>query len=166
VAGKHGVIIIRDKVKPGDLGMLLYLHGTIYAAERGYDLSFEGDIAASLGRFAAEKAGGGSNLWIAESGRRVVGTVGILRRADGEAQLRWILVHPDFRRRGLGGRLLSAAVDYSRRCGYRHVYLNHVEPDSPALPLYLALGFRETDRRDVRLWGKQFTSIAYRLDLA
>ncbi len=158
-------ITIRDTVRPGDLGMLLYLHGVIYAAERGYDLTFEGDIAASLARFAADKACGGCKLWVAESGGRIVGTVGILRRDDGEARLRWILVHPDCRRRGLGGKLLATAVSYCRQHGYRHIYLSYVEPDSPAIPLYQALGFRETSRHDVRLWGGKFTGIEYRLDL-
>lgn len=158
-------ITIRDTVKPGDLGMLLYLHGVIYASERSYDLSFEGDIAASLARFAAVAAHGGSKLWVAERDGRIVGTVGILRREDGEAQLRWIIVQPDCRQRGLGRKLLAVAVAYCRQYGYRQVYLSHVEPDSPAIPLYQALGFRETSRQAVRLWGKEFIGIEYRLDL-
>lgn len=45
-------IRIRSELKPGDVGYLTYLHGVIYASERGWDHTFEAYVARPLAEFA------------------------------------------------------------------------------------------------------------------
>jgi len=40
---------IRHNFLPGDIGRICYLHGTLYAAEQGWDYTFEADVARPKG---------------------------------------------------------------------------------------------------------------------
>jgi hypothetical protein len=40
---------IRTEPKPGDIGYVIYLHGTLYAQEYSLDQTFEGDVAIRMG---------------------------------------------------------------------------------------------------------------------
>jgi GNAT superfamily N-acetyltransferase len=51
-------------------------------------------------------------------------------------------VAPEFRSRGLGGRLLQAAIAWARARGARCVCLGVTLAESPAMRMYLAAGFR------------------------
>ncbi|WP_051198348.1 GNAT family N-acetyltransferase [Gordonia shandongensis] len=53
---------------------------------------------------------------------------------------------PDSRRRGLGGRLVSVALDHAARAGHHGVSLS-VEKGNPARRLYERLGFVDVDGR-------------------
>jgi ribosomal protein S18 acetylase RimI-like enzyme len=52
-----------------------------------------------------------------------------------------IAVAPQWRRRGIGRRLLTAAAARAERCGHTEISLS-VMPDNPARELYLQSGFR------------------------
>jgi N-acetylglutamate synthase-like GNAT family acetyltransferase len=60
---------------------------------------------------------------VSELGNRIVGCVAVMRHSEEEAQLRWLLVHPDARERDLGRRLISEALNFCREAGYARVYL-------------------------------------------
>jgi len=79
---------IHTNFRPGDLGYIIYLHGSLYAAEYGLDHTFEGEVAARMGEFAKsfdpkkdyskepttlvefrlEEVGEGTRLTVVESG--------------------------------------------------------------------------------------------------
>ena len=58
-----------------------------------------------------------------------------------------IAVAPQWRRRGIGRRLLAAAVARAQRSGHREISLS-VMPDNPARELYLQAGFRRVTTVD------------------
>jgi GNAT superfamily N-acetyltransferase len=65
-----------------------------------------------------------------------------LRRCASDVEIAYFGLLPDFIGRGLGGALLTAAVDEAWRSGARRVWLHTCTLDSPnALPNYLARGF-------------------------
>lgn len=69
----------------------------------------------------------------ADAGRLYVG------RYDGELRIIDIALLPEFRRRGVGTRLLRELLDEARAAGRRVVI--HVEHENPARSLYDRLGF-------------------------
>ena len=95
---------------------------------------------------------------------RLVGSIAIARREDGQAQLRWFLLHPDAR--GLGRRLLDNALAISRAAGYRSIYLWTVDPLTTAARLYASAGFHRTETRPrTALWGSTLAEERYDLTL-
>jgi GNAT superfamily N-acetyltransferase len=63
--------------------------------------------------------------------------------ADGSVEIAYFGLRPAFFGRGLGGELLTRAVEEAWRVGARRVWLHTCSLDSPrALPNYLARGFR------------------------
>ncbi|HPA95156.1 MAG TPA: GNAT family N-acetyltransferase [Thermoanaerobaculia bacterium] len=65
----------------------------------------------------------------------------------GEAELLRVGCDPGHRRRGLGRRLLAAALDALAAAGVERCFLDVAAGNHAALALYRSLGFRETGRR-------------------
>lgn len=160
-------ITIRTGPRPGDLGRVLTMHGEFYAREHGFDEEFEAHVARGLADFAAALAAGGEpgRLWAAERDGHVVGTVALTDEGGGLAQLRWFLVDPSARGTGLGRRLLGVLLEHARERGYRQIGLWTVDRLETAAHLYLAAGFRVTERRSVRQWGHDLDELRYDLHL-
>ena len=159
-------VTLRCELRPGDLGRLTELHGRLYAEEYGFDPRFEAYVAESLGELVQRGRPERDRLWLAELSGRLVGSVGILGRENGAAQLRWFLVHTDARRRGLGSRLLREAVEFARAAGSRSLYLWTVSPLADAARLYIAAGFRLTEETPAAApWGVMLREQRYDLEL-
>jgi ribosomal-protein-alanine N-acetyltransferase len=76
----------------------------------------------------------------------VVGYVVTWVAAD-EGDLSNLAVVPEMRRRGLGGRLLDAAIERARAAGVRALYLEVRESNATALRLYSSRRFASVGRR-------------------
>ena len=114
---------IRHELKPGDLGYLIYLHGSLYAKEYKYDQTFEAYVAHGLVEFVKAFNPYRDRIWLAEAEGRIVGSIAIVRSTKLEAQLRWYLVHPDYRGRGLGKILIQEALNFCKDRQYNSVLL-------------------------------------------
>lgn len=156
---------IRHRLRPGDIGALARLHGLLYAQEQGWDLSFEAYVADGLAEFVRDHRPDRDRIWLAEAGGRIVGSIAIVGRPQGTAQLRWFLVIPSFRGRGLGTRLMRAALRFCRARGCRAVYLWTTSELREAARLYERFGFRRTAARTHRVWGARVTEERYDLRL-
>lgn len=157
-------IVIRHDLRPSDLGRVTELHGEVYAEEYGFDHTFEAYVASTLAEFGLGLRPGRDRLWLAEWQGRLVGSAGIIGRDDGAAQLRWFLVHPDARGRGLGSRLLATCLDFCRSAGYRSVFLWTVDELEDAARHYRRFGFRKTQEKPPEvLWGRRVAEQRYDL---
>ena len=143
---------IRHELKPGDLGMVVHLHGVLYAREHGLDTTFEPYVAKPLADFVL---GGSGRLWIAEEGDRMVGSIALVDADPGIGQLRWFLVVPEARGTGLGRRLLDEALAYARQRGLTHIYLWSFATLTDALRLYERAGFRTTETKTASDVGRR-----------
>jgi GNAT superfamily N-acetyltransferase len=76
--------------------------------------------------------------FLAVKGEQVAGTVTAISYGQELAWVGMLLVRPDFRRKGIGRRLMEHAVEYARGVGIRCIRLDA----TPAgLPLYQKIGF-------------------------
>lgn len=143
---------LRHDLRPGDLGSLVSLHGTVYAQECGFDWTFEAHIARLLGEFVQARTDF-DQLWIAEWQGRLVGSIAVVSHSGKDAQLCWLLVDPSARSLGLDRRLLHEAVAFCRRCGYECVFLRNVPVLTAVSGLFRSVGFEKVEERPSERWG-------------
>ncbi len=157
-------VTIRNELRPGDLGYLIYLHGTLYAAECGWDHTFEAYAAGPLAEFArAPKPR--DRIWIVEHQGQVAGSIAIVETEKRQAQLRWFLLHPSLRGCGLGRFLLAEAVSFCRKSGYAKIHLWTTRNLTTAAHLYQSAGFELCEEITHPLWGQMVTEQRYELRL-
>jgi DNA-binding MarR family transcriptional regulator/N-acetylglutamate synthase-like GNAT family acetyltransferase len=118
----QGRVTVRQP-EAGDLGWMVERHGALYAAEYGWDASFEALVARIVADFGAEHDPARERAWIAELDGRRAGCI-LCVRADGEtAKLRILLVEPWARGHGIGSRLVDECIAFARAAGYRRMVL-------------------------------------------
>lgn len=142
-------IIIRTH-KPGDVGYIAYRHGVLYEKEYGLDPIFERYVFASLADFINNPSVG--EIWVAEAYGEIVGFVAIVKSDEENAQLRWFLIEPEYRGRGLGHRLLNEAMLYCKRKKIKHVFLWTFAELAAARHLYSSIGFVRTEEEKNETW--------------
>jgi N-acetylglutamate synthase-like GNAT family acetyltransferase len=156
---------IRHELKPGDIGYLIYLHGILYAKEYKYDQTFEVYVAHGLVEFVKSFNPYRDRIWLAEAEGRIIGAVAIVRTSKVEAQLRWYLIHPDYRGQGLGKILLQEALKFCKERKYASVFLWTASELTTASNLYLQAGFKKTEVKSHNVWGKFISEERYDLKL-
>jgi N-acetylglutamate synthase-like GNAT family acetyltransferase len=154
-------VVIRTADRPGDLGWIVQAHGELYARELGWDASFERLVAGIVGELDPAR----DVVWIAELDGERVGCVSCMAGDDGDAVLRILLVHPDGRGHGIGGRLVDTCVDHARTQGFKRLRLWTTNWQEAARQVYLRRGFTLVDEQPARRFGVEVTGETYRLDL-
>jgi DNA-binding MarR family transcriptional regulator/ribosomal protein S18 acetylase RimI-like enzyme len=131
---------LRDP-RPGDMGWVAQSHGAFYAAEYGFDSSFEGLVADIAAKFLASFDPARERCWIADIEGAPVGSVFLVRHSDEVAKLRLLLVDPAGRGQGLGRRLVGECIGFARQCGYRKITLWTQSILAAARKIYQDQGF-------------------------
>lgn len=104
---------------------------------------------------------GASGFWVAILEDDVIGMIGVQRTSDDSADIRRLRVRPQYRRRGVGSRLLETAIDFCREQGYLKVVLDVRVERAPAVAMFQKFGF--THAADRHADGRQ--TIDFYLDL-
>ena len=146
--------VLRDPA-PGDYGWVVQRHGALYAAEYGFDATFEALVARVIADYANDHDPERERAWIAEASGRPVGCIFSMRRDERTAQLRCLLVEPSARGMGVGQALVDACVAFARSAGYGRMVLwtNDVLVD--ARRLYERAGFALTKSTPHDSFGRQ-----------
>ena len=98
------------------------------------------------------------SVWVVEDGNSIVGYYELLRHGDASVEIAYFGLTPPYIGRGIGGWLLTHAVEQAWRMGgtVNRVWLHTCTLDSDrALPNYLARGFVpfKTERLEVDIEG-------------
>lgn len=157
-------VSIRHEFKPGDVAFLTHLHGTLYAKDCGWDETFESYVALPLSEFARSRTVR-EKIWLVENHATIAGSIAIVQASADVAQLRWFLLHPNLRGRGIGRHLMEEALNFCRDTSYRSVHLWTESRLEAAAGLYRSVGFKLTEEKTHKLWGMMVTEQRYDLPL-
>ncbi|HYB86956.1 MAG TPA: helix-turn-helix domain-containing GNAT family N-acetyltransferase [Streptosporangiaceae bacterium] len=151
---------------PGDLGWVVQRHGALYAAEYGWEASFEALVARIVADYAARDDHRGEAAWIAELDGEPAGCVFCMRKTGTTAQLRLLLVEPRARGLGMGGRLVGECVSFARRSGYREIVLWTNDVLHAARRIYQRAGFQLISAQPHHAFGHDLVEQDWQLPLA
>jgi len=157
--------VIRNLNQSGDLGWVVMAHGEVYADEFGWDTGFEALVARIVADYATAHDPAREAAWLAEIDGRRVGCVFCVAADETTAQLRILLVHPDGRGHGLGGRLVDTCLQFARDAGYARMRLWTNDPLKAARAIYRKRGFTLTGEEPHHSFGVDLVGQHYELDL-
>jgi DNA-binding MarR family transcriptional regulator/GNAT superfamily N-acetyltransferase len=163
-AAREGSIVLREP-RPGDMGWVVQQHGELYAREWGFGIDFEGLVAEVAARFVKHFDPAHDKGWIAEVDGQRVGSVFVVRRSATVAQLRLLLLTPEARGLGLGGRLVDACIAFARGAGYRSMMLWTQSNLEAARAIYRKRGFTLKSSEPNPAYGRDVHSEIWTLKL-
>lgn len=159
-------IAVRLADQPGDLGWVVLAHGEIYHRQFGWDTDFEALVAKIVGDYAADHDPAAEAAWIAEVDGERAGCVFLVADDEpGVARLRILLVVPEARGLGLGGRLVDECLTFARATGYQRVTLWTNDVLASARKIYEAVGFTLVDEEKHHSFGRDLVGQNWGLDL-
>jgi DNA-binding MarR family transcriptional regulator/GNAT superfamily N-acetyltransferase len=162
--GTPPVAKLRDP-RPGDMGWVVQSHGAYYAAEYGWDASFEALVAEIVAKFIAGYDASRERCWIADLDGAPVGSVFLVRHSDEVAKLRLLLVDPAGRGHGLGRRLVAECIGFARQCGYRRITLWTQSILLAARKIYSDQGFLRVASDSHRSFGQNLIGETWEREL-
>lgn len=161
---REDALVLRAPL-PGDLGWVVQRNGALYAAEFGWDETYEALVAQIVAHYAARAGGKGEAAWIAEVAGEPAGCVFCMRKTDDTAQLRLLLVEPHARGMGIGARLVAECVAFARRSGYREMVLWTNDVLHAARRIYRRAGFELVSSEPHHSFGHDLVGQDWRLPL-
>ncbi len=111
-----------------------------------FGLPYDQTVATELSNLEEHFPQPRSVFFVARMDGHVVGTTAVQEAGKERAVLKYQYVDANYRRRGIGAKLLDAALVYCRVCGYREVQLETAPWMQQAQRLYRSRGFREISR--------------------
>jgi DNA-binding MarR family transcriptional regulator/GNAT superfamily N-acetyltransferase len=163
-ADPAGRTVTLRPLRPGDLGWILQRHGAVYAAEFGWDATFEGLCARIIGEYTTLRDAHPARTqgWIAEVDGVSAGAVCCVPDTESEtettARLRLLIVEPWARGLNLGTRLVAQCLDYARQAGYADIVLMTYSRLAAARRIYQAQGFTLDYEHPEHAYGHQLTA--------
>lgn len=129
-----GDSVILRRMTTGDIDVVCAIEERVFPSpwsRQSYEEEMENNLAVYI---------------VAESGERIVGYIGAWRVLD-EGHITNLAVDTDWRRQGLGRRLLGAMERLLYHEGIEHITLEVRVSNEPALRLYRRQGYRERGLR-------------------
>jgi DNA-binding MarR family transcriptional regulator/GNAT superfamily N-acetyltransferase len=131
---------LRDP-RPGDMGWVVQRNGAVYAAEFGWDQTYEALVARIVADYVDNRDPEREAAWIAEVDGAPAGCVFCVRADEKTARLRLLLVEPWARGLGIGGRLVDEVLRFAAGAGYARITLWTNDVLADARHIYQRAGF-------------------------
>lgn len=153
--------------RPGDIGWVIQRHGEIYAAEYGWDETFEALVARIAADFIDHFDPVRERCWIAERGPERIGCVFLVKNREhaDTAQLRLLLVDPAARGTGLGKHLVRECTAFARAAQYRRILLWTNNELHAARRIYESEGYVLIKEDPHVSWGRPHIGQTWQLTL-
>lgn len=151
--------------RPGDMGEVIAAHGRLYAAEYGFDMSFEALVARIAADFIDNFDPARHCCWIAERDGVVVGSVFVVDADETTAKLRMLFVDESARGLGIGKRLTEEAMRFARSAGYTRMTLWTNDILTAAREIYRKAGFDHVASEPLNAFGVSMVAETWERDL-
>ncbi|MFM0335182.1 bifunctional helix-turn-helix transcriptional regulator/GNAT family N-acetyltransferase [Paraburkholderia fungorum] len=149
----------------GECGWLVHRQAQWFAAQYGWDQSFEGLLARIVADYAQHNDPVRETCWIADQEGMVVGSVCIVGVSTTVAGVRLLWVEPDVQRLGIGTLLLGECVRFARRAGYTKLTLTTASMLDDPRRLCERAGFRLASTTAERRFGQDLAIERWELEL-
>jgi DNA-binding MarR family transcriptional regulator/GNAT superfamily N-acetyltransferase len=143
--------------RPGDMGWVVQRNAAVYAAEYGWDDSYEALVARIVADYVDNRDPAAEAAWIAEVDGEPAGCVFCVREDASTARLRLLLVEPWARGLGIGGRLVEEVLRFARQAGYTRITLWTNDVLASARRIYQRAGFTLDNESKHRSFGHDLT---------
>jgi DNA-binding MarR family transcriptional regulator/GNAT superfamily N-acetyltransferase len=157
-------ITIRNFI-PSDIDYVISRHQILYKEEYKLSPVFGDYVEKGVHHFAQCYDKKKECMLIPEMNGHPVGSIVIAKVDDKTAQLRYFLLEPETRGRGLGHKLVDMALDFCREKGYKHVFLETISALETARHIYASKGFKVSQSHENPTWGKDVLEERWNLDL-
>jgi DNA-binding MarR family transcriptional regulator len=157
-------IVLRDP-RPGDMGWVVQMHGEIYHREYGFNQEFEALVAQIAASYVLDFDPRHEKGWIAEVDGERAGSVFLVRKSATVAKLRLLILRPEARGLGLGGRLTDECIAFARARGYRKITLWTQSILTAARAIYQSRGFVLKKSEPHPAYGQDLVSETWELKL-
>lgn len=140
---------------PGAIGRITEMHGTYYSKHSGFGLFFESRVATEMSEFLNSFDKTKDGFWIATINGKIVGSIaidGIKSDTEG-AHLRWFIVAPEYRGKGIGNILIKKAIEFCKKTKFKRVYLCTFAGLDTARHLYEKFEFTLCKEEEGKQWG-------------
>jgi N-acetylglutamate synthase-like GNAT family acetyltransferase len=145
--------IIKD-FKLQDINLIIERHVVIYNSEYGFDESFRDYVADAIMDFKQNFIKSKENIWVVEEENKFIGSIAIVKVDNETAQLRWFLIEPAARGKGIGNKLMKTAINFCKNKGYKYIFLWTINLLDVARHLYQKYDFTLTEKKEHKIWGK------------
>jgi len=143
--------------RPGDMGWVVQRNGALYAAEFGWDDTYEALVARIVADYVEHRDPAAEAAWIAEVDGVPAGCVFCVREDASTARLRLLLVEPWARGLGIGARLVEEVLQFARQAGYTRITLWTNDILDSARRIYQRAGFTLDDQGPHHSFGADLT---------
>jgi GNAT superfamily N-acetyltransferase len=151
--------------QPGDMGWVIQQHGELYWREYGWNAEFEALVAGIVADMMKHHDPAWERGWIAERDGERIGSVFVVRKSEGVAQLRLLILTPAARGLGLGGRLTDECIAFARDKGYRKMVLWTNRNLDAARAIYARRGFTLVGSEPHHSYGQDLVGEHWSMDL-
>ncbi|MGX4806401.1 bifunctional helix-turn-helix transcriptional regulator/GNAT family N-acetyltransferase [Bradyrhizobium guangdongense] len=161
---RRAAVVLRSH-RVGDMGWVISKQAAAYAADYGWDISYEALVAEICAQFIKSYDAAREHCWIAEVGGEPVGSIFLVKATDEIAKLRLLQVEKKARGLGVGRALVQQCIDGARQRGYRRMTLWTQSILVAARGIYKAAGFELVAAKPHHSFGQDLIGETWERDL-
>ena len=149
----------------GDMGWVISRQGAAYAADYGWDISYEALVAEICAEFIRNYDPAREHCWIAEVGGEPVGSIFLVKATDEIAKLRLLQVEKKARGLGVGRALVTQCLRFAKDARYRSITLWTQSILVAARGIYQSAGFKLVKEEKHHSFGVDLVGETWERDL-